>query len=307
MKFLSFIRTTSVFLIALHSPLVAQASEEYKTVLYTYEGLPIPKNQNVKIKTLVNTAFAVGYSEDLKNPLWCCYRLGNLKQYDPKVKVDATQQEKDLIEMVKDSSAPNSWERPRRFEIDHRTTSKVKHDDYTSSGYDRGHLAPNSAIGKHYGQMAVLETYFMTNIMPQTKKLNSGPWQAMEQYAREIVSQDDTKDKEIHGVHVITGPIFDQDNLKYIGNTGVAIPSHCYKIFAYRIGYFGTVKAVAFIMPQNINESGNKFEDYYKKYLTSVRKIEEKTGLNFFPDLTTRRQNNLEKPILDFEFKPVAP
>ena len=74
--------------------------------------------ENQEIKVLYNTAYIVGYSEELKNPRWVCYRLGNLKN---------------------DCTVPK-FERPYSFYVDNRTKSKVSHDDYTSSGYDRGHM-----------------------------------------------------------------------------------------------------------------------------------------------------------------------
>lgn len=135
------------------------------------------------------------------------------------------------------------YERPYSFYIDNRTESKVSHDDYTGSGYDRGHMAPNSAILLNYGQMAQLETFLMSNITPQTSELNRNIWEKLERKAREEISQDDTKNKEIKAVYVITGTIF-SDNPEKL-ESGIPIPSHCYKIFAYQKSYRGTIKALA--------------------------------------------------------------
>jgi len=38
--------------------------------------------------------------------------------------------------------------------------------DYTGSGYNRGHCAPNYAIAVCYGAQAQLETFLMSNILP---------------------------------------------------------------------------------------------------------------------------------------------
>jgi DNA/RNA endonuclease G (NUC1) len=75
---------------------------------------------------------------------------------------------------------------------------------------------------------------------------------------------------------------------------------HCYKIFAYQKGYGRTVKAVAFIFPQN-PESDDFFD-----YVTTVDDIETKTGLNFFPELTTAKQNNLESKKRNFELDEIS-
>ena len=236
---------------------------------------PFKSDGGPDFKVLVNVTYAVGYSEDLKNPVWVVYRLGNMKT---------------------DFSVPK-WERPYDFRVDLRTTSKVTHDDYTSSGYDRGHMAPNAAMLAQYGQMAQLETYLMTNICPQKPSLNQGIWRRLETEAREKISQDDEDNKEVHDLFVITGPIFSNSPQKLA--SGVAIPTHCYKIFAYQKGYGKTVKAVAFIFPQN-PQSYDFFD-----YVTTVDDIETKTGLNFFPELTTVKQNNLESKKRNFELDEI--
>ncbi len=56
--------------------------------------------------------------------------------------------------------------------MDTLTIAKVTHNDYTHSGYDRGHMAPNYAIATRYGQEAQKETFLMSNIVPQLGNLN---------------------------------------------------------------------------------------------------------------------------------------
>lgn len=142
----------------------------YKEELFTYGGFPEAQANGPEFKILVNMGYAVGYSEKFKNPLWAVYRLGNKK-------TDSVQE----------------WERPWAFFTDDRTDSKVSHDDYTSSGYDRGHMIPNFAMLEQYGQMAQLETYLMSNICPQKKELNRWIWVNLESKIHEELSQDDTE------------------------------------------------------------------------------------------------------------------
>lgn len=226
-----------VLFIILIIPTNALCNEDtYQTRLYTYGGLPIKSISGPEFKILVNEAYAVGYSETLRNPVWVVYRLGNMKA---------------------DFSVPK-WERPWGFQVDERTEARVSHKDYSGTGYDRGHMAPNSAMLGQYGQMAQLETYLMTNICPQTPKLNRGIWQRLESEARVKISQVDDKNKEVHGLYIITGPIFN-DNPETL-SSGIPIPTHFYKIFAYQKGYGGTMKSVAFIFSQN--PETNELMDY---------------------------------------------
>lgn len=244
--------------------------------LFTYAGLPQASDS---VKVLYNTGFITGYSEEMKNPLWTCYRLGNFKgDYDTIVKT--------------------KWERPRGFRVDYRTDARVAHEDYTGSGYDRGHMAPNSAITVQYGHLAQIETYLMTNICPQHKDLNRNIWRLLEVKAREEISQNDSvfvnpnsgkkSEKHVHDLFVITGPVFDKMPADTL-DSGIPIPTRFYKIFVYQYGYFATPKAVAFLMPQH-PDADSEFLDY----AVSVDSIETVTGIDFFTDLSDTRQRNLE-------------
>jgi len=236
----------------------------HRTQLFTYGGLPVAQNVRSDFKILVNTGYAVGYSEKLKNPLWAVYRLGNKK-----------------------TQSVQEWERPWTFYVDTRTDSKVTHADYERSGYDRGHIIPNFAMMEQYGQMAQLETYLMSNICPQTPSLNRGIWKTLEGKIRDEISQDDTTNKQVHSVYVITGPIFKKNPPDRLAS-GVAIPDEFYKIIAFKKGYLSTLKAVSFIFPQapETNE--------FMAYVTTIDEIEKLTGLDFFPELGVRKQKNLE-------------
>lgn len=244
----------------------AQIGDLAKIGQLTYGGLPVRESlsSNDEVKVLINAAYISCYDELLKNPLWVAYRLGNIKGDFKYV----------------------NWERPFRFLTDYRTESKVDHDAFKSSGYDRGHMAPNATILSQYGQLGQLETYLMTNISPQSPALNQGLWANLEKLERESLSQDDTPNKEVHDLFVITGPVFDKSPRML--TSGVAVPSGFYRILAFRKGYAGTLKAVAFLFPQN-PKSKNLTD-----YLTTVDNIESLTNLNFFPELSRTVQHNLE-------------
>ena len=186
----TFIVSSMLLLFMQSSITTAHESEDlHRISFFTYGGAPVCKSSSSSCaghKVLVNTAYAVGYSDELKNPVWAVYRLGNEKGNTAKVKC----------------------ERPDFFRVDTRTQSKVSHGDYTSSGYDRGHLAPNAAMLNQYGHIAQLETYLMSNIIPQHRDLNRGIWQQLESKVRDDLSQDDTNNDEIHDLFVITGPLF---------------------------------------------------------------------------------------------------
>lgn len=242
--------------------------------MLTYGGLPLIDSTVSKPKILINDTYISAYDEDLRNPVWVAYRLGNAKG---------------TLNIQK-------WERPELFVADERTTSKVDHDVYKGSGYDRGHMAPNATILAQYGQLGQMETFLMTNITPQKPVLNQKIWADLEALERDVISQDDTPNKEVHDVYVITGPIFGPSPIRIgKGTKSVAVPISFFRIIAFRKGYTGTFKAVSFIIPQE--PPTQNIKDYYR----SIDDIEQLTHIDFFPKLTETVQRNLESKKRDVQ------
>jgi hypothetical protein len=61
------------------------------------------------------------------------------------------------------------------------------HYDYTFSGYDRGHMAPNADFNDTYEN--ALMTFFIGNIWPQTPAINRGEWLTTEYQTRRLASE----------------------------------------------------------------------------------------------------------------------
>ena len=222
--------------------------------------LPATNNYPNPIKRLDRTGYVVGYDEQRKNPAWVAYHLTAIEQ------------------------KPTS-KRPSKFKTDKDTEAKVSHKDYTNSGYDRGHMAPNYGISTRYGREAQLETFLMSNIVPQKPNLNRGVWRELEMKVA------DTKDglaNRFDGVYVITGPIYD-DNIEKISKNQIEIeiPDGFYKIIVDIEN--NMPRALAFIMPQNVNR-----KDEPEKFLTSIDEIEKQTGLDFFSDLEDSYESKFE-------------
>ncbi|MBM4152862.1 MAG: DNA/RNA non-specific endonuclease, partial [Kiritimatiellaceae bacterium] len=166
-----------------------------KSGIYSIGGQP---SDPFKLRHLNNRGYAVGYSESFKNPLWATYRI---------------------FDVPKLESPP----RPS-FQRDPRSSAGVKPDDFTRSGYDRGHVAPNFAIATRYGPEAQKETFLMTNIMPQDPLINRYLWQKLEhRIAKEY-------GRYFEEIWVTTGPIFTRPVKRL--PTGIAIPSAYYMIVA---------------------------------------------------------------------------
>lgn len=205
------------------------------------------------VRVLTNAGYVVGYSDALGNPLWAAYRLRDLDWREP---------------------AP----RPEVFRADTRTVARIEPADYTRSGYDRGHMAPNYGIATRFGRQAQEETFLMSNISPQKHALNAGPWKALEQ---RIATNYPGRFGE---VWVLAGPVFaaQPDRLK----RRVAVPTAFFMIILDESE--GRLRAEAFLLPQAAAAAE------LDTYLTNIDEIERRTGLDFLSDLPDPAETALE-------------
>jgi len=222
---------------------------------HVYGGYPSQGFQLFgRVTQLENRGYTVGYSESQRNPLWVAYRIFDV----PKL---------------------HSGKRPTGFRIDYRTKSQVAHDDYTHSGYDRGHMAPNYGIATRYGKYAQKETFLMTNIIPQKPRVNRYLWNELEQRVARKYG------RYFSEVWVITGPVFQKPVRKL--DSGVPVPSHYYKILADE--HAGQLRTLAFLVEADLPPYAR-----IRKHLVSIDQLEELTGLDFFPGLSEAAQTDLE-------------
>lgn len=134
------------------------------------------------------------------------------------------------------------------------------------------------------------ESFLLTNIAPQTPRLNRGYWKTLEDKVRKWAA-------EKSYIYVVTGPLYlyaDQDkngqaDVPTIGPDKVSIPSHFFKIIISGSPENKDLDAIAFIMP-NWNAPFGLFDNY----ISSIDEIEDFTGFDFFHDLEDSIENALE-------------
>lgn len=212
-------------------------------------------------RILRSEAFLVGYSDIRGNPLWVNYKIKTVPEKTKRLK------------------------RPSGFKSDWRSMNSVTHKDYTHSGYDRGHMAPNYAISSLYGKQAQLETFIMTNITPQKPNLNRKLWQRLEAVEINHFTQLENE------VWVTTGTVFTGSKESLKNASHVEIPDAFYKIYAIQTEK-QPPKLLAFLMPQNV-----KGNESLAKFVVSIDEIEALTGLDFFHELEDNLENKLEAEI----------
>jgi endonuclease G, mitochondrial len=112
-------------------------------------------------------------------------------------------------------------ERSDNFVSDERVKNPVKNFEYFRTGFDRGHLAP---AGDASNQKEMIESFFLTNAVPQSPKLNRGEWRKLEKRIRE---------KAKDPVYVITGALYE---ITMPGMITVPVPNALYKIVYFKSG-----------------------------------------------------------------------
>jgi len=180
-------------------------------------------------------------------------------------------------ELKKEHLTKTNRKRPY-FIQDRKVTSKSAHyKNFKNSEYSKGHLCP--AGDRKFSEEAFNETFLTSNISPQKLKFNAGIWNRLEQKTRFWASKE-------RKLYVVTGGVL-SENLTTIGTEKVGVPKYFYKILFDNTQ--PEVKAIAFLVPHQ--ESKKPLYEF----VVSIDRIEQLTGLDFFPALPDTIENSLEK------------
>lgn len=213
----------------------------------------IPRVQTARKEQIIrHEGYTVSYNSDYRIANWVAYEL-----------------------TAKEAKSKKA-ERSNKFVPDPKAKgASATNEDYTRTGYDRGHLAP--AGDMKWSAKAMRESFYLSNISPQKPGLNRGIWKELEEQARLWASENGS-------VLVITGPVI-TPQMKRLGKNRVGVPLSFYKVVATVTG--GRMEAVGFLLENR---------DYGKTSLRSlvvpVDSVEKVTGIDFFhtlPDTTQRR------------------
>ncbi len=164
----------------------------------------------------------------------------------------------------------------------------VNQNEYSGSGYDRGHMCPSGdrTLTKYDNS----STFLMTNMIPQAPENNQGPWADLESYCRTLVSQG-------RELYVISGGYGSEG---FISNGRINVPAHTWKIIVVMdvpgIGTRGinaNTRIISVILP---NQKSIAYSDW-RTYRVSVDEIEEATGFDFMSVISGDLQDVLESRV----------
>ena len=214
--------------------------------------IPKPKSSD---KIISHTGYTLAYNEKYKQANWVAYEL--------------TKEETN-----------KTVERSNKFISDPQINSVNNFDkDYKRSGYDKGHLAP--AADMSWSTATMRESFYYSNMSPQTPSFNRGIWKKLEELVRKWAIENEA-------VYIVTGPIL-TNGLPTIGNNKVAVPNYYYKVI---LDYQKpNIKGIGFILP---NESAKSL---LQNYAVSIDSVEKVTGLDFFYLLNDQDENLIENEL----------
>ncbi|MCK9497922.1 MAG: DNA/RNA non-specific endonuclease [Bacteroidales bacterium] len=149
---------------------------------------------------------------------------------------------------------------------------------YDGFGYDRGHLAPSADF--RWSAKALSESYYYSNMTPQLPEFNREIWAEIEDFLRQYVYDNPTKD-----LYLVTAPVIKDDLKKQERSKNkISIPEYHYKIAVD----LEDKKGIAFLVPQQ--NLGYPIESY----VVTIDSIENITNINFYPKLSEQDEKLIE-------------
>ncbi len=210
-----------------------------------------------KEQIIRHEGYTVYYNSDYRIANWVAYQL--------------TEQE------AKSQKA----ERSNKFVPDPQVKGATAYnEDYTRTGYDRGHLAP--AGDMKWSIKAMRESFYLSNICPQAPELNRGLWKDLEELIRLWAKDHET-------LMIATGPVI-TDEMKRMGKNRVGVPTAFFKV----IGCVSDneYQAIAFLFENR--DYGNTS---LKSVAITVDRLEKMVDIDFFPSLPDKQEKKMESAI----------
>ena len=233
-------------------------------------GLPSSATSFNANDYLINRSqYVMSYNRSKEIPNWASWQLNqNWLGSRPRIPFEP------------DNTLPSGWE-------------KVIPNDYTGSGFDRGHVVPAADRNKTADDSKAV--FLMTNIFPQAPGNNQGPWAQLESYCRDLVAQG--KELYIVAGGAGEGGTGDKGERGTIAKGKVSVPASTWKVVVVSdrpasgiAGITERTRVIAVIMP---NEQGIK-DTSWREYRRSVDQVEELTGYNLFSNIPEVVQNAIE-------------
>lgn len=210
----------------------------------------------------------------LRSQRWSCYQMhaGNSSS-----RTDRKPRETgDFAEYPNDPNLPKSYQ----FSVD----------PYWNSGYDHGHIFASADRAYSYNAAANRQTFYLTNMQPQSNNFNAYVWAEMEKQVR---SWNNNTFRDT--LYIVKGGTIDKaaNIIKTIGSGSNRIPVPKYFFMAVlcknKDTYNGGYKALGFWIQHQSNMTTD-----LKPYVVSIRELQQLTGIDFFCNLPDNIESAVE-------------
>lgn len=224
--------------------LLSAQADDFTQCSQSFYGGVYPEFTNTKLdkntQALCMDGFAVMYSGVSRTPLWSAEHLDRRR-----------------LQQAKTIDREDSFHEESRLPKSMRASLS----DYSGSGYDRGHLAPNANMATRSQQY---DSFSLANIAPQSPRNNRYIWRNIESATRYLTQQ--------YGeVYTITGVAFTGKKTKQLAER-VLVPSHFFKA----VYIPATNQAGVYYAP---NDESERIE------VISVDELTAKVGIDVLPVL----------------------
>jgi DNA/RNA endonuclease G (NUC1)/fibronectin type 3 domain-containing protein len=216
--------------------------------------------------------YAESYSRDLGRPNWVSWHLTSAWTTGVGPRTDTFRP---------DPLLPLGWYRVQAF-------------DFSSSGFDRGHMDPSA--DRSSSEPVNEATFTMTNMVAQAPGNNQGPWENLESFLRTLLPADE--------IFIVSGPNGTGGTgsnggvTNTLANGHVTVPASTWKCALILPSASGdpvsrvtaSTQTLCVIMP---NLDSIRPDDWHI-YVKSVDQVEALTGYNLFSNVPAAIQNAIE-------------
>jgi DNA/RNA endonuclease G (NUC1)/fibronectin type 3 domain-containing protein len=216
--------------------------------------------------------YAESYSRDLGRPNWVSWHLTSAWTTGVGPRTDTFRP---------DPLLPLGWYKVQAF-------------DFSSSGFDRGHMDPSA--DRSSSEPVNEATFTMTNMVAQAPGNNQGPWENLESFLRTLVPADEIF--IVSGPNGVGGTGSNGGVTNTLANGHVTVPASTWKCALILPSGSGdpvsrvtaSTQTLCVIMP---NLDSIRPDDWHI-YVKSVDQVETLTGYNLFSNVPAAIQNSIE-------------
>lgn len=231
-----------------------------------------PTGASAENRKIERNLYSMSHNPETKIAEWVAYRVD--------------------VENLKGPKRSRSLKRDPMIHNRDLLTYEDYRDAFDLLGYNKGHLMPLGSVSNSPHWETV---NFFSNIAPQTSSFNQGPWQKLEEKVRRLALE-----RSETTTFVMTGPMFEtqMDRLPSTTKSHV-VPSAFWKIVV--IVDNETLLSSGFILPQDTAKKAS-----FCQYQETIEAIERRSGLDFFPEIGSSKNDRAAPTSSGFETLPIC-